>query len=92
MIFTKTLLFHHLGKFLIFVIFISACGKGNNSENFSRKFIDKDPSVTPLSPEESIRKFQLPPGYHVELVAAEPMVQEPVALCWDGNGRMYVAE
>jgi hypothetical protein len=59
---------------------------------FQRVVVDKDPPVTPLSPEESIKKFQLPPGYRVELVASEPMVQEPVALAWDGNGRMYVAE
>ncbi len=39
-----------------------------------------------------MQKIQLPPGYRVELVASEPMVQEPVAIAWDGNGRMYVAE
>src|SRR5215217_1650261 len=59
---------------------------------FERVVVDKDPPVVPLSPAESIKKFQLPPGYRVELVASEPMVQEPVALAWDGNGRMYVAE
>jgi mono/diheme cytochrome c family protein len=59
---------------------------------FERVVVDKDPPVTPLSPAESIARFQLPPGYRVELVASEPMVQEPVALAWDGNGRMYVAE
>ena len=53
---------------------------------------DTNPSVTPLSPEASMAKIQLPPGYHIELVAAEPMIQEPVGLAWDGNGRMYVAE
>ena len=45
-----------------------------------------------LSPEESIKSFYLPEGYKVELVASEPMVDEPVAIAWDGNGRMYVAE
>jgi hypothetical protein len=25
-------------------------------------------------------------------VAAEPMIHEPVAMAWDGNGRLYVAE
>ena len=34
----------------------------------------------------------LPKGYHMELVASEPMIQDPVAITWDGNGRMYVAE
>lgn len=61
-------------------------------EPFEREFIDKDPSAVPLSPEESMAKIQLPPGYRIELVASEPMVQEPVALAWDGNGSMYVAE
>ena len=59
---------------------------------FERVVVDKDPPVTPLSPEESMRKIQLPPGYRVELVAAEPMVQEPVGMAWDGNGRLYVVE
>ncbi|MDO5972350.1 cytochrome C [Flavivirga aquimarina] len=45
-----------------------------------------------LSPEESMKTFYLPEGYKVELVASEPMVDEPVAIAWDGDGRMYVAE
>ena len=28
----------------------------------------------------------------MELVASEPMIEDPVAITWDGNGRMYVAE
>jgi glucose/arabinose dehydrogenase len=54
--------------------------------------VDTNPPVTALSPEESMKKVQLPPGFHLELVASEPMVQEPVALAWDGNGKMYVVE
>ncbi len=45
-----------------------------------------------LTPEEERESFQLPDGYVAELVAAEPMVQEPVLAVWDGNGAMYVAE
>ena len=45
-----------------------------------------------LSPEQSLTQIQVPPGYHVELVASEPMIEEPVLCTWDGNGRMYVAE
>ena len=55
-------------------------------------FIDPDPEAPWLSPEESIKTMYLPEGYHLELVASEPMIQEPVAIAWDGNGRMYVAE
>ncbi len=63
-----------------------------NQPSFERKVVDKDPPVTPLSPAESMQKVQLPPGYRLELVASEPMVQEPVTMAWDGNGRLYVAE
>ena len=34
----------------------------------------------------------MPPGYHVELVASEPLVQEPVAMDWDPEGRLWVVE
>ena len=80
---------------IIFAILASHCSdsaKPALSQNFVRNVVDTNPPVTPLSPEASIKQIQLPPGYHVELVASEPLVQEPVALAWDGNGRMYVAE
>lgn len=51
-----------------------------------------DPSATYLSPSEEMKQIFLPEGYHLELVASEPMVEEPVTIVWDGNGAMYVAE
>ncbi len=77
---------------ILFWLILFSCTKKDNSNDFERKVIDKDPPVSPLSPAESMKKMQLPPGFHVELVASEPMIQEPVAISWDGNGRMYVAE
>lgn len=79
----------------VLAVFLFACNSPKNDTSkraFQRKVVDTNPPAIPLSPEESIKKMQLPPGYHVELVASEPMVQEPVAIAWDGNGRMYVAE
>ena len=34
----------------------------------------------------------MPPGYRVELVASEPLIQEPVALDWDVAGRLWAVE
>lgn len=53
---------------------------------------DKNPSTEPLSPRESLKKMYLQKGYRLELVASEPMIHEPVAIAWDGNGRLFVAE
>ncbi len=50
------------------------------------------PPVRALSPQEEARHFVLPPGYHLELVLAEPDVINPVTIAFDGNGRMFVAE
>ena len=58
----------------------------------SRPVFNPDPSTDYLSPQESMKHFNLPKGYHIELVASEPMVKEPVAIAWDGDARMYVAE
>ena len=44
------------------------------------------------SPEESMKRIEVPEGYKLELVASEPLINEPVIVTWDGNGRMYVAE
>jgi putative membrane-bound dehydrogenase-like protein len=45
-----------------------------------------------LSPSEALARFVVEPGYRIDLVAAEPLVQSPVALAFDDRGRMYVAE
>jgi glucose/arabinose dehydrogenase/mono/diheme cytochrome c family protein len=54
--------------------------------------VNPTPSPAYLSPKESMKTMLLPKGYHLQLVASEPMIKEPVAIVWDGNGRMYVAE
>jgi putative membrane-bound dehydrogenase-like protein len=45
-----------------------------------------------LPPEEALKTFYMPPGYRVELVASEPLIQEPVALDWDLDGRLWAVE
>ncbi len=39
-----------------------------------------------------INSFRLKPGFKIELVAMEPMVESPVAMAFDENGRLFVAE
>jgi putative heme-binding domain-containing protein len=46
----------------------------------------------PLSPEESIKTMEIQPGYSVIPVLTEPVIHEPSAIAWDGNGRLYVVE
>ena len=54
--------------------------------------IDPDPPSSTFSPEESLSKIWVPDGFRLELVAAEPMIEEPVCMAWGPNGELYVAE
>ncbi|QMW00559.1 DUF7133 domain-containing protein [Spirosoma foliorum] len=51
----------------------------------------KEP-VQPLTPAEEAKLFLLPPGYKIQPVLTEPAIQQPAAISFDGNGRMYVLE
>jgi len=52
----------------------------------------KKAPVPALTPEQELTKFVLQPGYRLELVLADPVIQEPTAIAFDGNGRMFVLE
>ncbi len=64
--------------------------KNAGPQQFEIKF--KLPPPKPLTAEEELKTFKLPKGFHAELVAAEPMVETPIAMSWDENGRLFVCE
>ena len=45
-----------------------------------------------LSPTEALRTFAMPAGYRVELVASEPLIQDPIAVEWDPAARLWAIE
>ncbi|MES2692013.1 MAG: HEAT repeat domain-containing protein [Verrucomicrobiota bacterium] len=53
---------------------------------------DKIPPAPALTPEQAMKSFTLAPGFKLELAAAEPQVQEPVAMTFGPDGRMWVVE
>ncbi|MAR08406.1 MAG: dehydrogenase [Blastopirellula sp.] len=46
----------------------------------------------PLPPQLAVMRLQVPPGFQVTLAAAEPDVQQPIAIAFDDRGRLWVAE
>jgi len=53
----------------------------------------KQPKFPPsLSPVEELKTFHMAPGYQVQLVASEPLVQDPIVAEFDGDGRLWVVE
>src|SRR4051794_25018458 len=43
-------------------------------------------------PPDPARTLQPRPGFRVELMAAEPLIQSPVAFDWGADGRLWVVE
>ena len=46
----------------------------------------------PKSPDESLKCIKLRPGFKVELMAAEPLVKDPIAFAWGPDGKLWVVE
>ena len=64
--------------------------KNAGPEKVELKF--KLPPPKPLSPEEAMKTFAVEKGFRIELVASEPMIESPVAMSFDDQGRLYVCE
>ncbi|HLW18718.1 MAG TPA: PVC-type heme-binding CxxCH protein [Cyclobacteriaceae bacterium] len=45
-----------------------------------------------LQPWEAVEAMTVKEGYQVNVWAAEPMITQPMAFCWDDKGRLWVAE
>lgn len=71
-------MFNKLFLGLTILVLLSAC--------------QSEPPSPALSPEEELETFQLEEGLRIELVAAEPMVQDPVVINFDEDGRLWVVE
>ena len=64
-------------------ILLFGCGK--------TEFSDEGPSPEKTPPQE-LATFQLEDGLQIQLIAAEPLVQDPVVMTFDPDGRLWVVE
>jgi mono/diheme cytochrome c family protein/glucose/arabinose dehydrogenase len=80
---------------ILFSITVAA-GFGYQGAQIGRPWppgVEQVPAASPaLPPGEAMKTFSMPPGYHLELVASEPLVQDPVVMDWDADGRLWVVE
>jgi putative membrane-bound dehydrogenase-like protein len=53
---------------------------------------DELPRIAQTAPADAPATMVVRPGFAVDLAVAEPMLASPVAIAWDEDGRLYVAE
>jgi len=72
---------------LIALLFAAVTGFAANDP-----FAEGVRTTDPLTPEQQQKTFKLPPGFTVQLVAAEPELRKPMNMAFDGAGRLWVSE
>ena len=56
----------------------------------SDPFAENIRKTGPLTPEEEVKAFHLPPGFEAQLVASEPDIGKPMNMAFDSKGRLWV--
>ena len=69
---------------LLSIVILSQCSE--------RKVPFPEESSPPNSPQEELETFEIEKGFKIQLVASEPMVQDPIAITFDEDGRLWVVE
>ncbi|MBI5799168.1 MAG: c-type cytochrome [Verrucomicrobia bacterium] len=59
---------------------------------FSFAELCRPPLPPARTPQESLKALRVKPGFRAELVASEPLVQDPIFVDWGADGRMWVVE
>ena len=44
----------------------------------------------PKSPQDALKTFQMREGFAIDLMASEPLVEQPLYMSWDSRGRLWV--
>ena len=54
--------------------------------------VEKLPAFPAVAPADAVKTMHVKQGFTMDLLAAEPLVASPVAMCYDENGAAYVVE
>jgi putative membrane-bound dehydrogenase-like protein len=73
-----------------FFAMIALASTGSNC--WAQGTVPKEEAPAPLSPDQAVQKFKVADGLAIKLVAAEPLVSQPLSISFDDRGRMWVLQ
>jgi putative membrane-bound dehydrogenase-like protein len=74
------------------LVLLTAAIAAGQSQDFPKITNTQNPKDVPPTPAETVKLITAPPGFRVTLFAGEPDVQQPISMCFDDRGRLWVAE
>lgn len=63
-------------------------GQTESDEDLAKEL----PRLAATEPDQALKTFEILPGFYLDAIATEPVVLNPVSVCYDEDGRLYVAE
>lgn len=83
----------HLPVVVALVLLVHLSGIRADAADFPTPYnSEQDTKSQALGPAEAAAGFRVPKGFQVGVFAAEPDVQNPIAMTWDARGRLWIAE
>ncbi len=77
--------------YLVILLPLAVLGLGGRL-NAADPFEDFIRTTDPRSPREELKGFHVPPGFEVQLVAAEPDIGKPMNMAFDEKGRLWITQ
>jgi putative membrane-bound dehydrogenase-like protein len=74
------------------IVFAAMAVQLASGQDFPAPRNSETASNGPLPAAEAVKEFRVPEGFRVTVFAAEPDVQNPIAMAWDPRGRLWIAE
>ncbi len=84
--------FRSVSAAMLCVACVSSFVNAQETDSVDRDYSAELPRTKPLEPKDALASFQIHAGFRMELVAAEPLVFDPIAMAFDESGRMFVVE
>lgn len=79
-------------KRLVVCLLVCGIGSAAAADSPANPNLEKNGTLRPLSAQDGLKLIEVPAGFQLELVASEPMVQEPVCFAFDPDGALFVCE
>lgn len=79
-------------RIFVLILFCCMAVRLNAADATDASFLEKLPGLPPVEPANVGKTFRIQHGFKMDLLAAEPLVTDPVAMVYDENGLAYVVE
>src|SRR5260221_14598836 len=77
----------------LMIAVLAGSGRSEDKKDpYAGQFTGHIAKTDPLKPEDEKKTFHLPPGFEIQLVAAEPDIHKPINMSFDDRGRLWITE